>query len=79
MSERGIPGLRALDRLAPGDRRAILLGLGVMVSAVVIIFGVRPSYGALTDARERLALEREVLAREIQLLESAAVLPKRIE
>ncbi len=79
MSQRGIPGLRALDHLAPGDRRAILLGLGVMVSAVVIIFGVRPSYRALTDARERLAVEREVLVREIQLLESAAVLPKHIE
>ena len=79
MSESGIPGLRALDRLAPGDRRAILLGLGVMVSAVVILFGVRPSYGALTDARERLAAERGVLAREIQLLESAAVLPKHIQ
>ena len=79
MSERGIPGLRALDRLAPGDRRAVLLGLGVMVSAVVIIFGVRPSYGALTDARELLAVERGVLARELQLLESAAVLPKHIE
>ena len=79
MSESGIPGLRALDRLAPGDRRAILLGLGVMVSAVVILFGVRPIYGDLTDARERLAAERGVLAREIQLLESAAVLPKHIE
>jgi hypothetical protein len=79
MSESRIPGLRALDRLAPGDRRAILLGLGVMVSAVVILFGVRPSYMALTDARERLAAERGVLAREIQLLESAAVLPKHIE
>ena len=79
MSESGIPGLRALERLAPGDRRAILLGLGVMVSAVVILFGVRPIYGALTDARERLAAERGVLAREIQLLESAAVLPKHIE
>ena len=79
MSESGIPGLRALDRLAPGDRRAILLGLGVMVSAVVILFGVRPIYGDLTDARERLAAERGVLAREIQLIESAAVLPKHIE
>lgn len=79
MSQRGIPGLRALDRLAPGDRRAVLLGLGVMVSAVVIIFGVRPSYRALTDAQERLAVERGLLAREIQLLESAAVLPKHIE
>ncbi len=79
MSESGIPGLRALDRLAPGDRRAILLGLGVMVSAVVILFGVRPIYGALTDARERLAAERGVLAREIQLIESAAVLPQHIE
>ncbi len=79
MSQRGIPGLRALDRLAPGDRRAVLLGLGVMVSAVVIIFGVRPSSRALTDARERLAVERGVLARELQLLESAAVLPKHIE
>jgi hypothetical protein len=79
MSESGIPGLRALDRLAPGDRRAILLGLGVMVSAVVILFGVRPIYGDLTDARERLAAERGVLAREIQLIESAAVLPQHIE
>ena len=79
MSERGIPGLRALDRLAPGDRRAILLGLGVIVSAAVIVLGVRPFYGALTDTQERLSVERGVLARELQLLESAAALPKHIE
>ena len=79
MSERGIPGLRALDRLAPRDRRALLLGIGIIASVASIVFGVRPFYQALTDARERLTLEREVLARELQLLESAAVLPKRIE
>lgn len=78
MSERRIPGLRMLDRLAPGDRR-ILLGFAVIVSAVVIVLGLRPSYGALADVRERLDVERGLLARELQLLESAAVLPKHIE
>ena len=79
MSERGIPDLRVLDRLAPSDRRAILLGLAVIVPALVIAFGLRPFYGALTDAQDRLAAERDVLARELQLLESAASLPKHIE
>ncbi len=79
MIERGIPGLRALDRLAPRDRRAVLVGLGMIGSAMFIVLGVRPFYGALTDAQERLIAEREVLARELQLLESAAALPKHIE
>ncbi len=79
MSGRRVPGLGALDRLAPSDRRAILLGLAVIVPALVIVFGVRPFYGALTDAQERLIAEREVLGRELQLLESAAVLPKDIK
>ena len=78
MSGRGIPGLRALDRLAPGDRRAILLGLGMIAAVASIVFGVRPFYGALTDARERLTLEREVLAREIHPLQPAAVVPNLI-
>ncbi len=79
MSGRRVPGLRALDRLAPSDRRAILLGLAVIVPGLAIVFGVRPFYGAVTDARERLVAEREVLARELQLLESGAVLPKHIK
>ncbi len=79
MSERGIPGLRALDRLAPRDRHAILLGLAIIVPAVVIVLGVRPFYGALTDVQERLTVEREVLARELQLLRSAELLPQHIE
>ncbi len=79
MSERGIPGLRVLDRLATRDRRAILLGLAMIIPAAVIVLGVRPFFGALTEAQDRLATERDVLTRELELLESAPALPKHIE
>jgi len=46
------------------DRRAVLLGAAVLAPALLFIWGVRPFVAALRDARERLTVERETLARE---------------
>ena len=46
------------------DRRAIVLGVSILVAAV-IVFRVLPGYrGALADTRDRLATEQDALARE---------------
>ena len=46
------------------DRRAVLLGIGVLLPALLYIWGVRPYQAALSDARDQLATERATLARE---------------
>ncbi|MEO6877312.1 MAG: type II secretion system protein GspM [Gemmatimonadaceae bacterium] len=46
------------------DRRAIVLGVVVLLPGLLLIWGVRPYRAALADARDRLATERETLARE---------------
>ena len=50
------------------DRRAILLGLCVIVPALLIVAS-RPYRSALADTREQLATQRDLLARELALLE----------
>jgi hypothetical protein len=64
-----------LRRLAPGDRRAILLGLAVLVPALLVVTVVRPYRAALLDLRERTAQERSLLQREQALLAEGATLP----
>ena len=50
------------------DRRALRLGLLVLVPALLWVWGVRPYRAALGDARDRLAVQRAALARERALL-----------
>jgi hypothetical protein len=64
-----------LRRLAPGDRRAILLGLAVLVPALLFVTVVRPYRAALLEVRERTAQERSLLQREQALLAEGAALP----
>jgi hypothetical protein len=50
--------------MSPRDRRAIWLGVVVLLPGLLLIWGVRPYRAALSDTRDRLATERATLARE---------------
>ena len=49
------------------DRRAIMLGLWVLVPALLFVAS-RPYRAALADTREQLATQRDLLSRELALL-----------
>ena len=70
--------LLLLGGLNPRDRRALLLGLAVIVPASSYVLGVRPYRRALADIHERAAAEQELLERELALLASADSLPEAI-
>jgi len=65
-----------LERLSTRDRRAVLIGLAVLVPAFAWIGVVRPYRAALSDAREHVAAERALLSREEALLRNADRLPE---
>jgi hypothetical protein len=71
MSVKNDGGFLLLNSLAPRDRRAILIGLGILLPAAGYVLGWRPFRAALDDARSRVAAEQELLARELALLESS--------
>lgn len=48
----------------PRDRRAIGLGVAILAPAFLYIWGARPYFAALSDARQRVAVERDALSRE---------------
>ena len=61
--------------LAPRERRTIIVGLLVVVPALLWIYGIRPYREALVDGRAEVATQRELLARELALLEDAERYP----
>jgi len=71
-------GTLLFPKLAPRDRRAILLGLALMVPALIYVFGVRPYRAALADVLDRVTAERQLLERELALLQSASTIPEAI-
>lgn len=64
-----------LRTLADRDRRAVLLGLAVLLPALLFILAVRPYRTALLDLRERVAAERSLLEREEALIAMATRTP----
>lgn len=58
------------------DRRAITLGLSVVIPALFFVWGVKPYLAALSDARQQLTIEREALARERAAIDAARKNPK---
>jgi hypothetical protein len=46
------------------DRRAITVGLAILLPSLFFVWGVKPYFAALSDARQQLSVERETLARE---------------
>jgi len=71
-------GFLLLSGLALRDRRAILLGLGLLLPAAVWILGVKPYRAALENVRDRVVVEKGLLVRELALLETAPTLPEKI-
>jgi hypothetical protein len=53
------------------DRRAVILGVVVLLPGLLFIWGVRPYRAALADARDQLETERATLARERSAIETA--------
>lgn len=72
-------GFLLLNGLSPRDRRAILIGLAILVPAALYVLGVKPYRSALEGARDRVSAERELLARELALLESSDSFPEAIQ
>lgn len=57
--------------LSSRDRRALGLGLIMLVPALLYVWGAKPYTAALADARSRLAANRDALARDLALVELA--------
>jgi hypothetical protein len=53
-----------VSRMTSRDRRAITLGAAILLPSLFFIWGVKPYFAALSDARQQLSVEREALARE---------------
>jgi hypothetical protein len=68
-------GFLLLNGMAPRDRRAVYLGLAILLPAAGYVLGVKPYRAALEDVRDRTVAEEELLARELALLDQAPVLP----
>lgn len=60
-----------LRTLADRDRRAVLLGLAVLVPVLLYVTAVRPYRATLVDLRERAAAEHALLQREEALIAGA--------
>ena len=75
MNLRDTKGFLLLSGLTSRDRRAILVGLTILLPALVYVFGVRPYRTALGHLQDRIVVERELLQRELALLESAPSFP----
>jgi len=65
--------------LSPRDRRALLWGAGIAVAAIVFAFGVKPYFRALSETRDELTTERELLGRERAVLAAANKLPVALQ
>lgn len=68
----------AWERLSARDRRAVTLGLTLVVPALLWVAGVRPYRASLTEARDQVAVERALLERERELLGSAPLLRREL-
>lgn len=68
-----------LDRIGERDRRAIRIGLAIVVPALLWVGAVRPYRTALTELRDRIAAERALLAREEALIAASDELPRLLD
>jgi len=79
MSLKGSRGFLHLNGLSSRDRRAILVGMGILLPAAAYVVGWKPYRAALEDVRDRVAVEQELLARELEVMESSGSLPEEIQ
>ena len=61
--------------VSPRERRTIMIGLLMVLPALAWIYGIRPYREALADARDEVSTQRDLLARELALLEDAERYP----
>ena len=61
------------------DRRAVIIGLSVLVPALLWMTVVRPYVASRAELTERIAAERALLEREQALIDAAAELPAQVE
>ncbi|MGH7467663.1 MAG: hypothetical protein ACRENP_06705 [Longimicrobiales bacterium] len=66
---------RVLDSLSDRDRRAIRIGLLILLPAMGYVAAFKPYRAALLDTRDRVAAERKLLERELALLADKDSLP----
>lgn len=59
---------RFLARMSDRDRRALLIGAGLVVPALLFAAVVRPWWRADTELRENIAAQQDLLARERDLV-----------
>lgn len=64
--------------MTPRDRRAVFVGLAVVLPALAAVWVVRPYVRALGELRQEIARERELLSRERALLREAPALDERL-
>lgn len=68
-----------LRTLAERDRRAVIIGLAVLLPALLWVAVVRPYAASRAELHERIATERALLEREESLIAAAPELPKLAE
>ncbi len=71
--------MKAWQRLRPRDRRALVLGGSLLLSAFAFTFGIQPYRRARAALRERITEQRELLARELSVVQGARELPAALE
>jgi hypothetical protein len=59
------------------DKRAVMLGLAILVPSLAFIWGVKPLRQALADTHDRIATERDALSREQSAVAEATRDPAR--
>ncbi len=67
------------DTLSPRDRRAVVIGMVVLVPALIWAGVIQPYLGVLEDLHDRLAAEQALLSKEQGVVRAAPDLPARIE
>lgn len=68
-----------LKSLSPRDRRALKWGGGVAALALVFAFGLKPYLRALTETRDELSVQRDLLTRERAVLNASTRLPAALQ
>lgn len=69
---------RRLSRFSRRERRAVTMGLLVVVPAVVFQLAVKPYLGRLSDVRTQVEWEQDLLGREQALLAEVRAYPARL-
>lgn len=53
-----------IGNLSPSEQRTVTIGASILLASALFVWGLKPFAASLGDAKERLRVERETLARE---------------